>query len=637
MWSELILIEVGEKQIKNTENLFKAIYNDSPIGIELYDSKGKLIDLNQSCMELFGVSSKDDVKGFDLLDDPNIPKKHITNLKQRETVRYETSFDFDLVKKHNLYETTKSGKIYVDVSITPLFLKKKKSISNYLVQIRDVTEYKIVERKLAEEESNKFFNLPLHLLIISDLEGNIKRVNPGWSEKLGYEIGELNGKNFLSLVHPEDVEATLAEMNNLSKGVTTFYFENRYRHKNGSYHVLEWSANADPEQGLIYAIAHDITERKETQIKLKESEEKYRTLIDNILDIIFELDLDGKIIYLSPQTIDMLGYKPEELITRNAFSFIHPDDQEEVLKNQNYVINTGEVGSVEFRIQHKEGHYITVSSRGQLIEKDNKKKIVGLFRDITVRKKDEEKIQYQAKLVEEVSDAIISTDLDFNIVSWNKAAESIYGWKAEEVIEKNIRDIIPIEYPYDNEKAVIKQFFEDGYWRGEAIQVKKDNTPINVLSSVSLIKNITRNPIGAVAVNKDITIRKRTEKELKEREASYKRLAENLPGIVYRVLAKENNAMTFFNDMLLAMTGYTQEELIHGKVCSIDPLIHSEDRIKVLQDVKNAIKRDNPFEVEYRLMHKDGSIRWFLERGRPIKDVDGNLDFIDGEIGRAHV
>ena len=141
---------MGENQVGNTENLFKAIYDDSPIGIELYNSDGKLIDLNQSCMELFGVSSKDEIKGFDLFDDPNIPKKHFTTLKQRETVRYESIFDFDLVKKHKLYKTTKSGKIYIDVSITPIFLKESKSISNYLVQIQDISDHKIAERKIID-------------------------------------------------------------------------------------------------------------------------------------------------------------------------------------------------------------------------------------------------------------------------------------------------------------------------------------------------------------------------------------------------------------------------------------------------------------------------------------------------------
>ena len=144
------MIEIGEKGLNGAVDLLKAIYTDSPIGIEIYDFKGKLIDLNQSCMELFGVSRKEDVTGFDLFNDPNIPIDHLTKLRQRETVRYESTFDFDLVKKQSLYKTSKSGKIYLDVLITPLFIEENKSISNYLVQIQDNSERKIGEHKLID-------------------------------------------------------------------------------------------------------------------------------------------------------------------------------------------------------------------------------------------------------------------------------------------------------------------------------------------------------------------------------------------------------------------------------------------------------------------------------------------------------
>lgn len=138
---------MGESKLNFADDLFRTIYNDSPIGIELYDSNGKLIDLNKSCMELFGVSSKDDIKGFNLLNDPNIPTEHLTKLKRRETVNFESVFDFELVKDKNLYRTNKSGKIYLDVLITPLYAREDKSISNYLVQIREITDQKIAERK----------------------------------------------------------------------------------------------------------------------------------------------------------------------------------------------------------------------------------------------------------------------------------------------------------------------------------------------------------------------------------------------------------------------------------------------------------------------------------------------------------
>jgi PAS domain S-box-containing protein len=113
---------------------------------------------------------------------------------------------------------------------------------------------------------------------------------------------------------------------------------------------------------------------------------------------------------------------------------------------------------------------------------------------------------------------------------------------------------------------------------------------------------------------------------------SYRRLAEHLPGMVYRVHLRDNNRMEFYNRMVVSMTGYEAEELSHGEVCSIDPLILEEDRIGVIKTVKNAILENKPFEVEYRLRHKDGHIRYFLERGRPVYGSDGRPEFIDGII-----
>ena len=148
--------------------------------------------------------------------------------------------------------------------------------------------------------------------------------------------------------------------------------------------------------------------------------------------------------------------------------------------------------------------------------------------DITERKSAEENVQYQAKLVEDVSDAIISTDLDFKIITWNKAAELMYGWKAEKTIGKSLNDIIPVEYPYDDQEVVLKQFFEEGFWKGEVIQNHKDGTPINILASVSLIKDIKGNPKGAVAINRNVTEWRKSEESLRESEQLYRSLTEGL-------------------------------------------------------------------------------------------------------------
>jgi PAS domain S-box-containing protein len=118
----------------------------------------------------------------------------------------------------------------------------------------------------------------------------------------------------------------------------------------------------------------------------------------------------------------------------------------------------------------------------------------------------------------------------------------------------------------------------------------------------------------------------------KQSNPDFLTLAVNVPGIVYRVFIREKNRMQFFNDTLEAITGYRADELTMGEVCSIDPAIIPEDRPRVLRIVKDAVSENKPFEVEYRLKHKDGVIRHFLERGRPVYGRDGNPEFIDGLI-----
>ncbi|MBI5680661.1 MAG: PAS domain S-box protein [Methanobacterium sp.] len=121
-------------------------------------------------------------------------------------------------------------------------------------------------------------------------------------------------------------------------------------------------------------------------------------------------------------------------------------------------------------------------------------------------------------------------------------------------------------------------------------------------------------------------------KKISESEKSYRTLSENLQGIVYRVSLRENGNMYFFNDRVTEMTGYSPEELKHGEVCSIDPLIISEDKENVINTVKNAIKSGKFFVVDYRIKNKDGSIKYFRERGKPVYGDDGKPLYIDGVI-----
>ena len=130
----------------------------------------------------------------------------------------------------------------------------------------------------------------------------------------------------------------------------------------------------------------------------------------------------------------------------------------------------------------------------------------------------------------------------------------------------------------------------------------------------------------------EIAARKAAETRLKLRERDYGTLVENLPGMVYRIDLREKQRMTFFNNRVEEMTGYAAGELRVGHVCSIEPLIVEEDRQTVIDEVNRAVRERSAFALDYRIRHKNGTIRYFEEWGRPICDDDGEPLCIDGVI-----
>jgi len=115
---------------------------------------------------------------------------------------------------------------------------------------------------LRTEELGRLFELSLDLLCVAGTDGYFKHVNPAFTRVLGYEQEELLRRSFLEFVHPDDRESTLREVENLARGLPVVDFQNRYLARDGTYRWLAWRSAPVPDQGLIYAVARDITERK---------------------------------------------------------------------------------------------------------------------------------------------------------------------------------------------------------------------------------------------------------------------------------------------------------------------------------------------------------------------------------------
>jgi PAS domain S-box-containing protein len=246
------------------------------------------------------------------------------------------------------------------------------------------------------------------------------------------------------------------------------------------------------------------------------------------------------------------------------------------------------------------------------ILKENISRLVPVIKDALKLKREKEKkkriedqVKYQSYLLENVSDAIISTDMDFNIQSWNKAAETLYGWKTNETIGKNIQDIIPVEFPYDNREQVLKQFFEKGFWKGEGIQYHRDGSQINVLSSSKIIEN-SRGDNYIVTANRDISERKRADESLIDSEHNLQE-AQRITHIGSWVWKIETEDVICTHEML-RLWGYHAEK---GKLTLQEVMerIHPEDRDRIRKELEKAVKNHVRYEAEFRIVLPGGNER----------------------------
>ena len=140
------------------------------------------------------------------------------------------------------------------------------------------TQSDVSERKKDQEALTRFFELPMGLHLLCRTDGVIQRANRGWELSLGYDRIEIEGRNVLDFIHPEDQAATIAELSKLRLGINTFQFENRYRHKNGKFCVLNWSATYSVSDQLVYAVAFDITERRQSEARATRVSQFYTAL-----------------------------------------------------------------------------------------------------------------------------------------------------------------------------------------------------------------------------------------------------------------------------------------------------------------------------------------------------------------------
>ena len=186
----------------------------------------------------------------------------------------------------------------------------------------DVTGHKQLEIQRAQ--FSKFFNLAIDMQCIAGQDGHLKKVNPAFTRTLGYSESELLARPYIEFIVPEDRQPTLHEVEKQLWGGTTLKFVNRYVCKDGSIRWLSWNAFANPDDGMLYATARDITEQKRAAEALFQSENQLRLLLDSAAEAIYGTDMQGNCTFCNPACLRLLGYKhADELTGKNMHELIH--------------------------------------------------------------------------------------------------------------------------------------------------------------------------------------------------------------------------------------------------------------------------------------------------------------------------
>ncbi len=180
-------------------------------------------------------------------------------------------------------------------------------------------------QRRAEQQLVRFFDLSVDLFCVAGLDGFFRRVNENFYRVLGYTETELLAKRFVDFVHPDDREATLTEVSRLSRGETTLRFRNRYLRVDGAAVWLEWNSRAVPEEGVIYAVARDVSERVRLENDLEMSRHDVEDFMENANVPLHRVDADGIIVWANRAELEFLGYAREEYVGQPIAKF-HADE-----------------------------------------------------------------------------------------------------------------------------------------------------------------------------------------------------------------------------------------------------------------------------------------------------------------------
>ena len=495
------------------EDIYKVLAINSPVGIAiLQDSKFRYVNhLLQN------------TTGFDDTELLNIDPLTFIHPDDRETVTQIINNQLKGIPSNCEFRmVTKTGAIRWTLgNFAPIDFTGKPAI---LVTFTDMDDHKQMEDSLRQsvEHFKSLIENSSDVIMVLNADGTIRYRSPSHERMFGFTTDELIGKSAFDQIHPADFKRiTDIFAHGLEIPGFTANLELRIRHKDGSWRDIELTGRNlldNPSvQGIILNYS-DIIDRKKAEEALRESEEKYRFIAENINDLIAMADAEGNYTYVNEAHRKIGGYDPEELIGKSTFDYLHPEDNE-LLANA-FTEAEKKDETFEVRYKCKDGSYKWIHLRGNLItnEAGDLEKVIVIANDISERRNWEEALRESEQrfrtIFQSANDGIVYLDKFGTVVDLNKRTESILGFGYDEIIGMNFVEIgflrqkdLPqiIEY-FDSSITASKAF---GMMEIEAI--RKDGRSVLIETSASMISKDGELE-GMLVLLRDVTGRKKSEK-----------------------------------------------------------------------------------------------------------------------------
>jgi PAS domain S-box-containing protein len=482
-------------------------------------------------------------------------------------------------------------------------------------------------KKSEEKFSKAFLESPLAFTLTSAKDHRYIEVNETFERITGWSHPEVIGRTPFDLGIWEDAAQRHALVKHLLAHGSSRNIELRFRTKNGEVRSGLGSAELIEidREPCVLSLIMDVTEHKQIQEKLGESQSRLEGIVASAMDAIIAVDQDQRIVVFNEAAQNMFGCSARDAIGSSVSRFIPQRFRD---AHADHIRRFGEAGVTNRSMGaldalwalRTNGEEFPIEASISHTETAGKKLFTVIIRDITERKQAEEARFRHAAIVESLDDAIVSKDLQGIILSWNRGAQRLFGFTEAEAVGRPITIITPEELQEEENEILRRTKSGEHIEHYETVRLTKGRKRLDVSLTISPLRDWTGKVVGSSKIVRDITHSKQAEAALRESEKRFRLVANTAPVMIW--MSGPDKLCSYFNQPWLDFTGRSiQAEMGNGWADGV----HPEDLERCMDTYSQAFDRRERFEMEYRLRRHDGEYRWVFDLGVPRWNADGSI------------